>query len=868
MVISVRRIAVALVFLCGVWRGVAQPAVPDYAKAGSCGPGKRRGTDGVCVDIDSADVMRGLQWVGNASRTTCNKETVIDGISVCEDNLPPDGQCTIWSITASLWCEAVPDMKFERYWSQRCDVNLYHFYSRGRSPACTKSVSGKRGEWPDYPKMQIKRMEAWGRRCPFCFWLHGDMEGTSNIDVLKVQELGASLDTDKDSGDGAQMIVLSDLFMLHPRLIDHVGQLLTQLTISSSSLMDSLGREAEMNFNMWAISAMLAPKFSLFRQRLEAGAQPPLQYRDYLTQAGMDPSISHYHHSYMQVRDDTSRASNAAHYAALTPKPRVGPPVRGDVPPYCKVPSPAHDAEMQAWINLRLLERCHPTRLWVSCHKRSYLPVLPCPKDLMDTMAEDYAHSKRWCDYQTSSAEPEPIKVPIEAVQAFQKPSISGGGRVRLAFFLTVYTDAPAVARLLSRLYSPEHYYLLHIDAAGTDPEFERAVRSMCAKFDNVFLAKDLIIVYGASTASILLTRVMAWFHHNAKGWDYFVPVTGADYPLVPLPRMEKILAYQDPPMPMVMAWSPMTSRSIFRLKSMHPIFEQDTNLKEGLDVLLVDRGRGVMGQVNMESRSFNFGPPLTCEGQKAFIHIDSRRNLSAKTGDYDTQWLFPRDPWPRKGYATTEEVWTPKAVGASAPDGKFRSWRKSDPGTTGVYDAKSIEYIVTSDEGKRYYHFFKYMLLGSEEHYYVSLLNNWDRTKFAVLHVKGQSVYNTWKLGMQNDVATGFLTHTNYLSDDMWEYIRGMSRRGVFFGRKFSSKKNKDLIDRIDKELLLSNSSEAGVYWPGFFPVDNLSPPGKFKLQHAAMKLSSSGVAHIGSDFALRGKRYFEGGHIAKQQV
>ncbi len=39
-----------------------------------------------------------------------------------------------------------------------------------------------------------------------------------------------------------------------------------------------------------------------------------------------------------------------------------------------------------------------------------------------------------------------------------------------------------------------------------------------------------------------------------------------------------------------------------------------------------------------------------------------------------------------------------------------------------GAYDRMSVDYIVNSLEGKKYWHFFKHMLLGSEEHYYVSM--------------------------------------------------------------------------------------------------------------------------------------------------
>ena len=58
------------------------------------------------------------------------------------------------------------------------------------------------------------------------------------------------------------------------------------------------------------------------------------------------------------------------------------------------------------------------------------------------------------------------------------------------------------------------------------------------------------------------------------------------------------------------------------------------------------------------------------------------------------------------------------------------------------------MEYIVDSEEGRKYWHFFKHMLLGSEEHYYVSLLYNWPRTTRFIQTLSAQSVWNTWTLG------------------------------------------------------------------------------------------------------------------------
>jgi hypothetical protein len=40
-----------------------------------------------------------------------------------------------------------------------------------------------------------------------------------------------------------------------------------------------------------------------------------------------------------------------------------------------------------------------------------------------------------------------------------------------------------------------------------------------------------------------------------------------------------------------------------------------------------------------------------------------------------------------------------------------------------------------------------------------------------------------------------------------------------------FSSKKTAALLDKIDKHFLLNETTDAGLYWPGFFPTDVTSP-------------------------------------------
>jgi hypothetical protein len=84
--------------------------------------------------------------------------------------------------------------------------------------------------------------------------------------------------------------------------------------------------------------------------------------------------------------------------------------------------------------------------------------------------------------------------------------------------------------------------------------------------------------------------------------------------------------------------------------------------------------------------------------------------------------------------------------------------------------------------------------------------------------------VWNTWEAGLW-ERSDGFQTHTHFLSMEEWDIIKGFSKRGMIFARKFSTLKTAALLDRIDQTFLLNATSDAGLYWPGFFKVDTTTP-------------------------------------------
>ena len=449
---------------------------------------------------------------------------------------------------------------------------------------------------------------------------------------------------------------------------------------------------------------------------------------------------------------------------------------------------------------------------------REYDAFVPCAKQLADALAEDYANAKGWCDFNKDAAAILPLQtVSAAAVSAFQKTKRKYS--VRLAFLFIVHHDETHVSRLFRRLYSTEHYYLIHIDKIDVSPQFEKAMRALALECTNVFVVKEMLIMQGTASASVLLARTMAWYLKHALNWDYLVSVTGADYPLIPLKKMEKMLFSQEPPRPFLMAWSFELGNYVRTLMKTHTKYKHDELLRNSITITKEEREtyRGGFGSNTMPTRSLNFGAMLSCQNMKNYYHLDNRHNWTAKDPThFDTQWLFPKGFESVIGEATRSRN---TSLSAPAVDNVHRIWMKSDPSTTGLYDFETVNYIVNSSEGRKYYHFFKYMLFGYEEHYFVTLLYNWKRTANFVSTLRAQGVWNTWSHGIMSGViskkSAAYRTRTSYLSDDLWDILLGLSKRGVFFARKFATNISRELLDRIDAEILFSNSFKPGSAWP-----------------------------------------------------
>ena len=422
-----------------------------------------------------------------------------------------------------------------------------------------------------------------------------------------------------------------------------IDQLIFRTSLTKLTMIDYPGRISSHASNMVAAMRLLL-NYGVFH--MEAMDVPqklwPVQLEHFTARVGIDYRRTRVV-SFMRLSDPEQVRQNEAQWAQWRPVSietlaQLSPPPRYlddllrpvSLPPYCSFPTQpvvraAEQAKLRAWIATQLNARCHPSLNALPCdYSFRYEGFIPCPSQLMLDLAADYAVTKGWCDLQGPSAAITPLdQIPAEVVTRFNAlpfvaessnagstppmvkfrfPRVSAsqpGQRaesfekplVRLAFFVLIHNDPLQVERLLTRLYSRRHYYMLHIDPGNEDAAFVARINEFMKNKPNIYISRDLPIIYPASSATICLVRAMAWYLKHIEHWDYFVTLTGSDYPLVPLSRMEYILSYQDPPMPFLMAWDAGVTDDTWRIGTSNSNYREDPDLVAGVVANIKDRG-------------------------------------------------------------------------------------------------------------------------------------------------------------------------------------------------------------------------------------------------------------------------------------
>lgn len=162
--------------------------------------------------------------------------------------MPKD--CVIWSTLSTNRCDEYGSLEFEKYWSQRCDVVIFHLTIFFKGNICTQPP----GNFTDHPRIKLIRGDMWGGKCFNCVYQQIKGELNRKVHVLKIQSRGKFT----EDFDGVQYTILSDFYLHIPNIVNFVDQIAFTASINSITLTDNVGREAENAWNMWASQKVLS----------------------------------------------------------------------------------------------------------------------------------------------------------------------------------------------------------------------------------------------------------------------------------------------------------------------------------------------------------------------------------------------------------------------------------------------------------------------------------------------------------------------------------------------------------------------------------------------------------------------------------
>jgi len=117
----------------------------------------------------------------------------------------------------------------------------------------------------------------------------------------------------------------------------------------------------------------------------------------------------------------------------------------------------------------------------------------------------------------------------ITEAMSYQKESF----KTMIAYFILVHRYPNQFKRLFKAIYDTKNHYLVHVDKrAGID--LYKEVRSFIADFPNAHLLNSQSVVWGGYSMVDAELRGMKKLLKLSTKWDFFINLSGQDFPLKP----------------------------------------------------------------------------------------------------------------------------------------------------------------------------------------------------------------------------------------------------------------------------------------------------------------------------------------------
>ncbi|MDN3692426.1 beta-1,6-N-acetylglucosaminyltransferase [Chryseobacterium tructae] len=103
--------------------------------------------------------------------------------------------------------------------------------------------------------------------------------------------------------------------------------------------------------------------------------------------------------------------------------------------------------------------------------------------------------------------------------------------QVRIAYFIMIHHRSDVFKAMFQKIYTRDQFYLIHIDRKAT-AELTEEIQLYLVHFPNVYILESMNIVAGGFSMIQAELNAMEYLLNASHEWDYFINLSGEDYPL------------------------------------------------------------------------------------------------------------------------------------------------------------------------------------------------------------------------------------------------------------------------------------------------------------------------------------------------
>ncbi|MCU7619322.1 beta-1,6-N-acetylglucosaminyltransferase [Chryseobacterium sp. PBS4-4] len=116
---------------------------------------------------------------------------------------------------------------------------------------------------------------------------------------------------------------------------------------------------------------------------------------------------------------------------------------------------------------------------------------------------------------------------------------------IRIAYFIMVHNEPEQFIRMFKKIYTKDQFYLIHIDRKANDEVTEK-IQGFSVQFPNVYILESMNITSGGFNMVQIELNAIEFLLNVSTEWEYFINLSGEDYPLKSQTIIRKFLTIQN----------------------------------------------------------------------------------------------------------------------------------------------------------------------------------------------------------------------------------------------------------------------------------------------------------------------------------